>query len=154
MTPSSPSGLSAALTDTTASLTNDPSNCVTWKLGYRRYSVRMGWLTDEGCFITGRGEVKVSNTNVRALGFLAKWLYYTLLVKSHRYQRWDSLFASGYSHIEQKGKLDRGADVNVFSQKEGQVAKEQDLFKPHSCYLPPTLPSSTAFPGEPASDLG
>lgn len=45
-----------------------------------------------------------------------------------------------------KGNLLREADANVFSQREGQVAREQDLFNPYSCYLPPTPTSSMAFP--------
>lgn len=50
-------------------------------------------------------------------------------------KRWDSLFASGYSHIEQKEKLVIEVDSNEFSQREGQVAKEQALFNSHSSYL-------------------
>lgn len=50
-------------------------------------------------------------------------------------KRWDSLFASGYLHIEQKEKLVIEVDSNEFSQREGQVAKEQALFNSHSSYL-------------------
>lgn len=121
-------------------------NCVTWKLGYRRYSYTYG-LTHRYrlCYrkSTGQGQWH----KCQGFRFSGKMTLLNFTIQASQIsKKWDCLFAPGYSYTQQKGNLLREVDVNVFSQREGQVARNKPCLVPTAatCHQPCHPPPSSS----------